>query len=77
MKGRKPLVSPRHAWALFRRAVKSGKRGRKAAAITFGALALGELGAWGALRGVGLVLATAGVLAVFVGALAMLATGSK
>jgi hypothetical protein len=44
-------------------------------AAVLGGLALGELSAWAALRGVGLVLATAGVLALGVAWLAATASG--
>jgi hypothetical protein len=72
---RRGLVSPRHAWKLAVRAFRAGRRGRKAAAFALGGLAVGELAAWSALRGAGLMLATAGALAVGVGMLAMMATG--
>jgi hypothetical protein len=44
-------------------------------AAVLGGLAVGELGAWAALRGVGLVLATAGILALGVAWLAATASG--
>lgn len=73
--GRRALVSPRHAFMLARRAWSAWSRGRKAAALAVGALALLELGAWGALEGTALVAATAGVLAFGVAIIAGMATG--
>lgn len=49
---KKPLLSPRHAWDLFKRSRRAGKRGRKGLAFTLGLLGAGELGGFLALRGV-------------------------
>jgi hypothetical protein len=65
---KKPLVSPRHALDLFRRAFRAHKRGKKVLALTLGALGTLELGSFLTLRGGAVVLVTAGVLAVGVGA---------
>jgi hypothetical protein len=64
------LVSPRHSWALFRRALSAGRRKRKVTAAVLGGLAAVELAAWLTVTGVALILATAAVLA---GATAFLA----
>ncbi len=74
-KGRRGLVSPSHAWKLARRAWAAGRKRRRLAAAVLGGLAAAELSAWLTLRGVGLVLATAGVLAVGVAMLAGAASG--
>jgi hypothetical protein len=63
---RKPIVSPGHAWKLAKKAFRAGKRKHRMMAFALGGLALGELTAWGTLRGAGLMLATAGVLAMAV-----------
>jgi hypothetical protein len=73
---RKPLVSPGHAWALFKRSLRAGKRKHRMMAFALGGLALGELTAWGTLRGAGLMLATAGVLAMAVAAVCASASGA-
>jgi len=74
-KGRRGLVSPGHAWKMLRKAVTAAKRRKRVTAAVFCGLALGELGAWVGLRGVGLALATAGVLAIGVAYLAGMASG--
>jgi hypothetical protein len=48
---------------------------RRLTAVVLGGLAVGELGAWVALRGVGALLATAGILALGVAFLAAMASG--
>jgi hypothetical protein len=65
---KKQLVSPRHAWDLFKRAFRAHKRGKKGLALTLGLLGAGELGAFLTLRGGAVILVTAGVLAVGTGA---------
>lgn len=77
------FVSPHHAaklagkaWRAWRKRGRNGKR-RRGTALLLGGLALGELGAWTALRGTGLILTTAGVLAIGVGSLAFSASGSR
>jgi len=72
---RKPVVSPRHAWKLAKRAFTAGRRKRRVTAAVLGGLALAELGAWVGLRGAGFLLATVGVLALGAAALAAAATG--
>jgi hypothetical protein len=72
---RKGLVSPGHAWKLAKRAFGAGRKKKRAAAVVLGALALVELGAWVALEGTSLMLATAGVLALSVAAVAAVAGG--
>jgi hypothetical protein len=67
-------VSPGHAWQSVKKAVRAARRHKKGAAVAFAGLALGELAAWGTLRGLGLVLATAGMLAI--GAALVLAAAS-
>lgn len=75
-KGRgRGLVSPRHAWKNARRAFIAARRKKRVTAAVFGALAVAELGAWVGLRGAGLALATAGVLAMGVAYLAGIASG--
>lgn len=69
------LVSPGHAWKMARRAFRAARRKKRATAVVLGGLAVGELGAWMTLRGVGLVLGTAGVLAIGVALLAASASG--
>jgi hypothetical protein len=76
-KGRRALVSPGHAWRLLGSAIRAGRRQKRATALVLGGLAVGELGAWLTLRGVGLVLATAGVLAIGAASLAMAAAGGE
>ena len=73
-KGR-ALVSPSHAWKLAKRAASAGRRKRRVTAAVLGGLAVAEVSAWLTLRGVGLVIATAGVLALCVALLAGSATG--
>ena len=73
--GRRGLVSPGHAWTMARRAFRAARRRKRATAVVLGGLAVGELGAWLALRGVGVVLATAGVLALAVAVAAASASG--
>jgi hypothetical protein len=67
------LVSPRHSWGLFRRAMVAGRRKRKVTAFVLGGLAFAELGAWLTLSGLALILGTAAVLA---GATAFLAASA-
>lgn len=74
-RGRRGLVSPGHAWKTARRAFRAMRRRKRVTAVVLGGLALGELGAWAALRGVGVALATAGVLALGVAWLAAMASG--
>jgi hypothetical protein len=68
-------VSPGHAWKMTKRAVGAARRKKRVTAVVFGGLAVGELAAWLTLRGVGLVLATAGVLAIGVALAAASASG--
>lgn len=68
-------VTPRHAWKLARRAFGAARKRKRATAVIFGALALGEMAAWLTLTGVGLMLAVAGGLALAVAAVAGLLTG--
>jgi hypothetical protein len=72
---RRGMVTPAHAWNLAKRAVKAGRRKKKVTAAVLGALALGELAAWLALEGAGLMLATAAVLALGVAWVAAAAGG--
>jgi hypothetical protein len=60
---------------MARRAFRAARRKKRATAVVLGGLAVGELGAWMTLRGVGLVLGTAGVLAIGVALLAASASG--
>jgi hypothetical protein len=60
---------------MARRAFAAARRKKRATALVLGALAVGELGAWATLRGVGLVVGTAGVLAIGVAVLAATASG--
>jgi hypothetical protein len=70
-------LTPRHAWKLARRALGAARRQKRATAAVLGGLAVAELGAWLTLRGAGLILATAGVLAFAVAAAAMSASGGR
>lgn len=74
---RKPIVSPRHAWKLARKAFGHARRKRRLLALVFGGLALTELAAWLTLEGVGLALTTAGVLAIAAGTAATAAGGVR
>lgn len=74
-RGRRALVSPSHAWQVAKRAFAAGRRKRRGTAAVLGGLAVAELSAWLTLRGVGLVFATAGVLAIGVASLAAAASG--
>lgn len=76
-RGRKPLISPGHAWRLFKKALRAGKRKRRGLAIALGCAATAELGAWLTLRGAGLMLTTAAVVAFSVAAVMMTATGAE
>jgi hypothetical protein len=60
------VVSPAHAWKLAKKAFGHHRRGRKAAAVAVGLLAVGELGAWFTLQGVGLLAVTFGIIALAV-----------
>jgi hypothetical protein len=71
------MLTPRHAWKLARSAGQAARRKRRVTACVLGGLAVGELGAWVTLRGVGLILATAGVLALAVATAAWSASGSS
>ncbi len=64
-----------HAWRLARKAWAAGRKRRRVMAAVLGGLAVAELGAWGALRGVALIAATAGVLALGVAAVAAFSSG--
>jgi hypothetical protein len=72
---RRPLLSPGHALKLAKKARAHSKRKRGAMAVTVGAMAVGEMGAWLTLRGVFLLLGTAALLALGVAVLAGTATG--
>lgn len=74
---RKPLVSPRHAWKLARRAAGAVRRKRRGLAFAFCGLAVGELAAWMTLRGLFFMLATLGVLALGAATLAASASGGE
>jgi hypothetical protein len=76
-KGRRAIVSPAHAWKLIKRALGAARRHKRATALVLGGLALGELAAWLTLRGVGLMLATAGLLALGVAIAATAAAGGE
>jgi hypothetical protein len=75
VRGGRGLVTPGHAWKMARRAFGAARRHKRVTAAVFGGLALGELAAWLTLRGVGLVLVTAGILAIGVACLAAAASG--
>lgn len=74
-RGRRALVSPSHAWKLAKRAWQAGRKRRRVTAAVLGGLAVAEVSAWLTLRGVGLVFATAGVLAIGMASLAAAASG--
>ena len=61
---RKHVLNPGRAGRNAKRAYRAGKRKRHAAAFAFGALAVGEVFGWAALRGsaVGLTLLGAGIV---------------
>jgi hypothetical protein len=60
----KGVVSPGHAWRMFRKAFGHARRKRRGLALAFGALAVGELAAFVTLRGAMFMLATVGLLAI-------------
>jgi hypothetical protein len=62
---------------MARRAFGAARRKKRLTALVLGGLAVGELGAWVTLRGVGLAVATAGVLAIGVALLAAMASGME
>jgi hypothetical protein len=74
-RGRKGALSPARAWRNARRAFSAARRHKRLTAAGFGALAVGELAAWSALRGLSLVAVTAGLLALGVAAVAGMASG--
>jgi hypothetical protein len=76
-RGRRALVSPGHAWQMAKRAVRASRRHKRVTAAVLGGLAVGELAAWATLRGASFMLATAGVLAIGVAALAAAASGGE
>jgi hypothetical protein len=76
-RGGRGLMSPRHAWSLARRALRAMRRRKRGTALALGGLAVGELGAWLALRGVFVVMATAAILALGVAFLAAQASGAE
>lgn len=61
------LISPGHAWRLFKKAASANRKKKHGAAVVLGVLALTELTAWLTLEGASLIIATAGVCAVAVG----------
>lgn len=75
MRGGRGFVSPGHAFSMFGRAFRAARRRKRAAAAVLGVLAFGELGAWAALRGVSLLLVTAGILAIGAASFAAAAAG--
>lgn len=74
-RGGRGLVSPGHAWQMIKRAFGAARRKKRVTAAVLGGLALGELGAWLTLRGVSLMLVTAGILAIGAASLAAAASG--
>ena len=72
---RRGVVTPRHSWKLLRRAFRAGQRGRKAAAVAFGAAGILELVAWLSLSGIALILATFAIVAGAVAYSAAMAGG--
>jgi hypothetical protein len=75
MRGGRGLVNPGHAWKLAKRSWRAARRKKRVTALVLGTLAFGELGAWLTLRGVSLVLVTAGMLALGVASFAASASG--
>lgn len=76
-KPRKGLVSPRHAWGLFKRARRASKRKKTALAVTLGVLGVGELLSWLLLDTAGFLLMTFAALATLGAAAALTATGRE
>lgn len=75
-RGRKPLVSPRHALKLARQALQAGRRKRRWMAAGLGALALAEIMAYLTVQGTALLFVTVGVLALATATVAAAATGT-
>jgi hypothetical protein len=75
-KGRKPLVSPRHALKLARQAFQAGRRKRRWTAAALGALALAEITAYLTVQGAALLFVTVGVLALATATVAAAVTGA-
>lgn len=69
-KARRGLVSPSHAWRLAKRAWQAGRKRHRVTAAVLGGLAVAEISAWLTLRGVSLIAATAGVIAIGVASVA-------
>lgn len=76
-KGRRGLLRPGRGWRNIRRAFAAMRRKKRLTAAALLGLGLAELGGWTFLRGAGLVLLTAGVLALAVAFLAAMATGME
>jgi hypothetical protein len=74
-KGRKPLVSPRHALKLARQAFQAGRRKRRWTAAALGVLALAEIVTYLTVQGAALLFVTVGVLALATATVAAAATG--
>ena len=74
-KGRRGLVRPGRGWRNIRRAFTAMRRKKRLTAACLLGLGMGELAAWSFLRGAGLALATAGILALAVAWLAAMASG--
>lgn len=74
---RKGLVSPRHAWGLFKRARRASKRKKTVLAVVLGALGVGELVSWLLLDTAGFLLMTFAALATLGAAAALAATGRE
>jgi hypothetical protein len=72
---RRGLVTPGHAWGLAKRAFRAARRKKRATAAVLGVLAAVEITAWLTLEGTSLMLATAGLLALGVAAIAAAAGG--
>jgi hypothetical protein len=76
-RGRPRGLSPKHAGKLARRAFRNWGRKKRATALLFGGLALGEFGAWLGLRGAFFMLTTVALLAIGAAALAAAASGGE
>jgi hypothetical protein len=72
---KKPLVSPGHAWKMFKKGMAHNKKKRRGMALLFGGLAVGEFAAWSALSGTAALAATTGLIALGVASVAGSASG--
>lgn len=75
-RARGPLLSPRHALGLARKAFTAGRRKRRWLAAGFASLAVLEVGLWAGTQGLVLIAGTAAVIAAAVAVIALSVTMS-